>query len=155
MHKQGKDELLIKNWRPISLLCVDFKILTKSLAMRVRDILPNLIHENQSGFVKNRYIGQGIRLVEDIIVYTDKNDKVGAIVQLDFEKAFDSVSWQYMFDTLKNFNFGKNFIDWVKLCYTNIYSTVINNGFSSGWFRISRGVRQGCPLSCALFVLCC
>ena len=94
LHKQGKDELLIKNWRPISLLCVDFKILTKSLAMRVRDILPKLIHENQSGFVKNRYIGQGIRLVEDIIVYTDKNDKVGAIVQLDFEKAFDSVSWQ-------------------------------------------------------------
>ena len=50
LHKQGKDELLIKNWRPISLLCVDFKILTKSLALRVRDILPKLIHENQSGF---------------------------------------------------------------------------------------------------------
>ena len=70
--------------------------------MRVRDILPKMIHENQSGFVKNRYIGQEIRLVEDIIVYTGKNDKVGASVQLDFEKAFDSVSWQYMFETLKN-----------------------------------------------------
>ena len=79
---------------------------------------------------------------------------MGAIVQLDFEKAFDSVSWQYIFDTLKNFNLGKNFIDWVKLCYTNIYSIVVNNGFSSGWFKISRGVRQGCPLSCVLFVLC-
>ena len=73
---------------------------------------------------------------------------------LDFEKAFDSVEWGYMLRVLDKFNFGPVFQNWVKICYTNISSTVMNNGFSCGWFNIKRGVRQGCPLSTVLFILC-
>ena len=66
LQKRGKDAQLIKNWRPISLTNVDYKLLTKSLAMRTETVLPKIIHENQSGFVKDRFIGESIRLIDDI-----------------------------------------------------------------------------------------
>ena len=70
----------------------------------------------------------------------------------DFEKAFDSVSHEFMFKTLDNFNFGPDLINWVKLFYKDANSCVINNG--STFFPIQRGVRQGCPLSSFLFIIC-
>ena len=73
---------------------------------------------------------------------------------LDFEKAFDSIEWPYLNEVLKKINFGTGFRDFIKLCYFNVFSTVLNNGYSCGWFSILREVRQGCPLSCILFILC-
>ena len=72
----------------------------------------------------------------------------------DFEKAFDSVSHEFMFKTLHHFNFGPDLINWVKLFYKNDNSCVINNGYCSNFFTIQRGVRQGCPLSSYLFIIC-
>ena len=154
LQKKGKDPLLIKNWRPVSLTNVDYKILTKSLAIRIEKVLPKLINENQSGFVKGRLITENIRLIDDIIETLKRRRETGLILLLDFEKAFDSVEWIYMHKILEKFNFGESFRKWVEICYTNISSTVINNGFTSGWFEIKRGVRQGCPLSTSLFILC-
>ena len=90
LEKRGKDPSKIKNWRPVSLLNVDYKILTKTLARRMANVLPQIIHNDQSGFLKGRYIGEGVRFIEDLIesYYTD--NKPGIILQLDFEKAFDS-----------------------------------------------------------------
>lgn len=153
LHKKGKDEGYIRNWRPISLLNVDYKILAKVMAKRVEKEVSNLINPDQSGFVRGRYIGQNIRLIQDIIEYTDCNSIPGMLVQLDFEKAYDSIEWEFLFKTLKKFNFGETFISWVKLCYTNIEATVCNSGFTCGWFKLWRGLRQGCPLSCLLFIL--
>lgn len=154
LHKKGKDPTLIKNLRPVSLTNVDYKILTKALAKRTKDILPKIIHEDQSGFIKGRYIGENIRQIDDLIYTLTKQNITGIILMLDFEKAFDSIEWEYMNAILMKFNFGVIFRKWVKICYTNIKSTILNNGFSSGWFMISRGVRQGCPLSTVLFVIC-
>ena len=67
LEKRGKNPDFIKNWRPVSLINVDYKILTKTLALRTKEIIPNIIHANQSGFVKGRYIGENIRLIQDIM----------------------------------------------------------------------------------------
>ena len=153
LHKKGKPETNIKNWRPISLLNNDYKIMTKTLAKRMEKVIGSLVHSNQSGFVKGCFIGEGVRFVNDLIEYMDNYNKCGLALQLDFEKAFDSVEWKFLITVLQQFGFGPNFIQWVKICYTDLFSTVGNAGHTTGWFRILRGVRQGCPLSCLLFIL--
>ena len=151
--KKGKDRLYIKNWRPISLLNVDYKVLSKCLAERLKPLLPKLIHHNQTGFVKDRNISEGLRTILDIIEDTKLKDMHGLLMTIDFEKAFDSLSWEYLFRTLEAFNFSQPFIDWIKLLYTNISSCIMNNNTTSTYFDILRGVRQGDPLSPYLFIL--
>ena len=72
---------------------------------------------------------------------------------LDFEKAFDSIKWNFLFKALDKLNFGPDFKNWVRTFYCNITSCVTNNGYASDFFNLERGVRQGCPLSDILFVL--
>ena len=152
--KSGKDNLLLENWRPISLLNVDYKITVKAIANRIKKVLPTLIHETQTGFMKGRYIGENIRLILEAIDITDENNLPGMIFFSDFEKAFDSINHEYMFKCLRHFNFKNDLVNWVKLLYKNAKSCVTNNGHHSDFFHIWRGVRQGCPLSPYLFIIC-
>ena len=153
IEKPDKDRTLIKNWRPISLLNVDYKIATKALGRRLEKVLPS-IHENQCGYVKGRFIGEAVRTISDILAYTNDNNRPGILLSIDFEKAFDSVSWNYINRSLKLYNFVTSFQTWIKTIYANdISSCVINNGHSSGYFNVSKGVRQGDPISALLFVL--
>ena len=151
--KQNKDIRRLKNWRPISLLNTDYKILTKALATRLKSVLPSVIHPDQVAYLKGRYIGQNIRTIIDVMDYTRQNNLEGIIAFLDFEKAFDSINWQVIDEALEAFNIGAVFRKWVKIVYKNIYSCVTNCGFSSEYFQVSRGVRQGCPLSAYLFII--
>jgi hypothetical protein len=139
--------------RPISLLNVDYKILTKALAQRLCTVLPHIIHEDQTGYIKGRFIGCNIRLIEDVMFYTEINKLPGIILNIDFEKAFDSVNWDFIFKSLEAFNFGCKFISFIKTLYHNISATIINNGEISDWFTPKRGVRQGCPISAYLFII--
>ena len=151
--KRGKKRILLKNWRPISLLNTDYKILTKCLAIRLHTILPTIINVDQTGFLKDRYIGENIRTIADIIDYTSLKHKPGIILLLDFEKAFDTIRWSFIIDSLKIFNFGSDFIQWIKVIYTDIESTVLNYGHTTGFFKLQRGIRQGCPISPYLFII--
>jgi exonuclease III len=151
--KKNKIRLHLKNWRPITLLTVDYKILAKCLAIRLEDILPKYISQSQFGYVKDRYIGENIRCVIDINEICKENNIQGLALQIDFEKAFDSISWDYMFKTLEKMNFGEDFIKWVKILYKNTQSKVLNNGTLTDSFDLQRGVHQGCPLSALLFIL--
>ena len=143
----------LSNWRPISLLNIDYKILTKALAKRIEKYLPKLINSHQTGFVKGRYIGQNIRLLSDIMEYLDAKKTSGLLLFIDFEKAFDSLEWEFMNKALNAFNFGPNVKKWITIFFKDAQSAVMNGGFLTNYFNISRGVRQGCPLSPLLFIL--
>ena len=152
-----KDEnnlMVLSNWRPITLLNVDYKILARAIAKRIETKMPKLIHSDQTGFVKGRYIGQNVRLLNDLMEFTELNKVPGILLFIDFEKAFDTLEWPFIHHTLRFFNFGPNIQKWISVLYSDVESGAINGGYMTNYFRVSRSVRQGCPLSPLLFVLC-
>ena len=117
-------------------------------------LLPNFTASNtRTSYLEGRFISENIRLISDILNFTMDQDIEGIALFIDFEKAFDSLDWEYLFKALDTFHFGSDFKTWVKTLFTNISSCIINNGFASGPFTLKRGVRQGCPLSGLLFIL--
>ena len=126
--KPNKDLRYLKNWRPVSILNTDYKILTKALSNRLQPLLSKLISSDQVGYIKDRQIADNIRIIDDIMSYTHLKHLPGYILLVDFEKAFDSVEWSFLYKTLKAFNFGTCFIQWIKILHTNIQSCVSNNG---------------------------
>ena len=152
--KKRKNRLYLENWRPISLLNIDYKIAAKTIARRISKLLPKLISEDQTGYIKGRYIGQNIRLIKDILRVSSLEAIPGLAIFIDFKKAFDSVDWNFLSNTLEAFNFGPQLKRWITTFYNGCSSCVINNGHASEFFSLQRGVRQGCPLSGILFTLC-
>ena len=151
--KEDSNLLLLSNWRPITLLNTDYKIASKVIAKRIERVLPSIIHPDQTGFMKGRYIGQNIRLINDIIQQTELQKIPGILLFLDFQKAFDTLEWSFIQHTLNLFNFGNSIKKWISAFYTNSESSVLKNGFCTNYFKLSRGVRQGCPLSPYLFIV--
>ena len=151
--RKGKDMTLLENLRPISLLNVDYKILTKAIAKRLEKILPKIINHDQTGYIKGRFIGENIRLIQDIMSCTKTMEKTGIAIFLDFRKAFDTIEWNYINAALKLFNLGPDLLNWFTILYHQVSSCVINNGHGSEFFPLQRGIRQGCPLSSLLFVI--
>ena len=151
--KKGKNPLSPSSYRPITLLNCDYKLISKLVNNRMKRFLKTLTHSDQSGFVKGRYIGDNIRLLFDIIDYTEFKHLPGAVLFVDFFKAFDSLKWKFLFKVLKKYGFSLATISMVKLLYKNSNCRIINNNFLSNHFDICKGVRQGDPLSPTLFIL--
>ena len=151
--KKEKDLRYLANWRPVSLLNTDYKILTKALAIRLQKVIPSIINYDQVGYIKDRYIGENVRIIFDLLKYCDINEIEAFLIQVDFEKAFDSIEWPFLFKCLESFNFGENFCKWIKIFYNDISSCVGNNGHYSKYFKLKRSIRQGCPISALLFLL--
>ena len=107
----------------------------------MKNVLPEIINNCQTGFLKGRYIGENIRLLFDILEHVNETNIPACLIFADFEKAFDSLDHNFLKKTLSAFNFGDG------------QSCVYNNGRMSDFFKIERGVRQGCPLSPYLFII--
>ena len=153
--KPGKDNLFLKNWRPISLMNVDAKLGSKCIADRVKNVLPSIVSVSQCAFIKGRNISDCARLIDEMFTYTEK-ENIPAIfppLAIDIEKAFDSVEWDFHFKFLHALNFSKSITNWVHTFYVNPVSCVMNNATSTGYFNKTCGVRQGDPLSPCLSII--
>ncbi len=123
------------------------------LALRLQTVIKTIIAPDETGYIKGRYIGENLKMVIDLIDFLKIKNNPGMLLQLDFEKVFDSVSWNFLHETLKKFGFGDTFRKWIKILYNNSECCVTNNGYHSNFFSITRGIRQGCPISALLFII--
>ena len=117
-------------------------VIAKVIATRIVKILPEIIHSNQTGYVSGRYIGEADRSILDVMEHTKTVNIPGILLFIDFEKAFDSLEWNFMFKNLETFGFSHSLIRWVETFYSNISSCIINNGTFSANFELGRGVRR-------------
>ena len=117
-------------------------------------IAERIISKEQTGFLSGRYIGENTRLIYDILHITDELDLPGLLLIIDFEKAFDSISWKFIEKVLSFLNFGESIKQWIKVFYNDISASVVQCGFLSESFIVLRGCRQGDPLSPYIFLLC-
>ena len=149
--KKDKDPQCCSSFRPISLLNQDFKILAKALGLRLEKLLPSIISNDQTGFIRGRQSFCNVRRLLNILHTPSQHSGAEAVISLDAEKAFDRVEWDYLFFALEKFGFGHNFISWIRLLYTSPMASVLTNYQMSDHFYLGRGTRQGCPLSPLLF----
>ena len=129
--------------RPISLLNVDLKIISKALSEKLK-VLPDLISSQQTAYAKNRHIGESERLISDVIEIAKIKKLDGFLVAMDIEKAFDSLDHDFLILTLEKYGFGKNFILSIK---------ILLRGKTTKYFSLGRGACQGDPISTFLFIL--
>ena len=151
--KQGKSPHALKGWRPITLLNVDFKIVSSAIAMRFKSVISEIIGPSQTAYIAGRYIGENTRLLFDTIALTHERKMPGMILAADFEAAFESVSWEYLRSVLRKLNFGPHFRNIIDLLYLNPcnYSRIMLNGHLGPQIYLKRGIRQGDPSSGFLF----
>ena len=152
--KKGQDRLDISNWRPIPLLNIDYKLLTKTLGQRLKTVFPGLIHKDQNGFVPGGSIFYSSHTIRDILFYCTKENIELILLALDYSKAFDSLDFEFIHKTFELFNFGGNFRQRIKIIYNGGKSCIADNGFISECFEIKRSTRQGDPISPLVFILC-
>ena len=150
---KGGDAMELGNWRPITLLNTDYKILASVLANRIQKVLPQLVSEDQVGYIKGRSGIYNARLIQDIIDYSNFNNIEGAVIFADFQKAFDTLEWNFIDASLKHYGFKNNFRKWISVMYGDPYLTILVNGWLTKDIKPSRGIRQGCPISALLFIL--
>ena len=152
LYKKQERELL-KNWRPISLLNTDYKILATALANRLRVTLPDVIHEDQTCGIPGRRIFDTVLRLRHMAHEAKIKQQNLIMISLDQEKAFDRVNRNFLFKILERMNFGPPFIGWLKTLYAGANCKVINNGWLSEPINLECGVRQGCPLSHLLYTI--
>ena len=152
--KGTKDKKSLKNWRPITLLSTLYKIISGVIGNRFKQFLPKIIALGQEGFVDGRYMGEVTRLLYDTIydAYSTKG-KTGIIMSIDFEKAFDSVSFSFMEKVIETAGFPKIMQTWVKILLKGFKSHINNAGNLLKLIELGRGARQGDPIASILFVL--
>ena len=145
--KKDKDPRYLKNLRPLTLLNLDYKILAKTLATKLKKVLPDIIGPQQTGFMEGRNIQSNIRNTIDIITHIYHSGKRAVIVSIDFEKCFDHIEHNSIYEAMRLFNIGENFISWSKLFFMQLLVCTQNVGQTSEFFHKQRGVNQGCNLS--------
>ena len=115
----------IKNWRPLTLLNCDYKIATKAIASRIKMFLPKLVSDDQTGFIRDRFIGENIRLIDSVIKYTKAKNVPGLLLFLDFEKAFDTLEWPFIRKTFEHFGFGPSLLNFFFFCNLFIFIFIL------------------------------
>ncbi|CAF1549755.1 unnamed protein product [Didymodactylos carnosus] len=154
LRKPGTPEGHIKSYRPLSLMNVDYKIISKVLAQRLKLVMEKVVHPDQTCSVPNRTLQDNIHLARSLIRYHRQRREPFGLAQWDQEKAFDRVSHTYLDAVLERFGFKNEFRAFIRLLYKEATFRININGFMSITTRFLSGIRQGCSLSSMLYVLC-
>lgn len=145
--KEGKNNLECGSYRPISVLNTNYKIFAAIIARILETILPEIIHNDQTGFISKRQTQDNIRRSLHIINHIQQNNTDAFFVSLDAEKAFDSVSWPFLNNVLKKFGMNDKFVTIIRTLYGKPSACIKINGSLSDSIVLQRGTWQGCPLS--------
>ena len=143
----------LKDLRPISLVGSLYKILSKVLANRIKGVMGVIISQSQNAFVKGRQILDAALIANEVVDSVLRRKEKGLLCKLDIEKAYDHIRWDFLLQTLERMGFGPKWIMWIHWCISTASFSVMFNGSPAGFFRSSRGLRQGDPLSPYLFVV--
>ena len=143
----------IKNWRPVSLLCTDYKMLSKVLANRLKKVMDQVIHRTQTYCVPGRSIVDNVSLIRDLLDVSGSLGLDAGLVSLDQEKAFDRTEHRYLWKVLQRYGLSDGFIARIKVMYEDIESVLKFNGGLCKPFKATRGIRQGCAMSGMLYSL--
>ncbi|GKD29328.1 RNA-directed DNA polymerase, eukaryota [Tanacetum coccineum] len=147
------DAKMVKDFRPISLIGSFYKTVAKILSNRLRIVMPDLISDVQTAFISKRQILDGPFILNELISWCKYHKIKAMIFKADFEKAFDSVRWDYLDGVLNNFGFGVKWRGWIQACLSSAMGSILVNGSPSSEFKFHKGLKQGDLLSPFLFIL--
>ncbi|CAM2113264.1 unnamed protein product [Caretta caretta] len=143
----------LRNWRPVSLLSMDYKIIAKAISLRLGSVLADVIYPDQTYTVSDCSIFDNLFLVRDLLELGHRDGLLFVLLSLDQEKVFDRVDDGYLLSTLQAFGFGPQFVDFLRVLYASAECLVKLNWTLTEPVSFGRGVRQRCPLSGQLYAL--
>ncbi|MCO5609773.1 hypothetical protein L7F22_064005 [Adiantum nelumboides] len=150
---KGQDRLEIRNYRPLTMLNSVYKVMAKALALRIKYVVNQVVHPKQFGFVQGRSIHEAILNVITAIDWAAEQDQDYVMINMDLQKAYDRVSWDFILAVVDRLGFGNNFLGMVKTLFQNANASIQINGYISDNFQLARSIRQGCPLAPLLFAI--
>ncbi|XP_026404153.1 uncharacterized protein LOC113299323 [Papaver somniferum] len=143
-----------EHFRPIGLPNFNFKIITIIITTRISRVLSRMISKQHGAFIKGRSIHEKIILASELVNELDTKRRGGNVgLKIDITQAYDSLSWEFLFEVLRRFGFSEVVIQWLKKIFESARIYVLINGGPCGFFEVGRGLRQGDPLSPIMFML--
>ena len=152
--KRNKSKLEIKDWRGITLLNYDYKVIAKAIANRLETVVNDVVGLQQTGFIPGRHITSNIRRTHEIVSYLRRKNLPGIIAVIDFEKCFDRVEHESIRKTFQYFGFGDYFVKLLMILFADFEICTSNGGFLSEFIKKGRGINQGCPASPLVYIFC-
>ena len=148
-----RDPSKLEQYKPISLVGAIYKVISKVLAGRIKKVLPSIIDDCQSTFLKDRGILDSVLMANEVVEDLRRSGRYGLCLKVDFEKAYDSVSWEFLYDMLLKLGFQSKWVKWMRGCLESASVSVLVNGSPTEEFKPTRGLRQGDPLAPFLFLV--
>lgn len=153
MLRKSEMSFTVNDYRPISIINLIPKVLSKVLSNRLSGILPELISKNQTAFIQGRFIAENFIATRELLHHVSRSRRPTIFSKIDFNKAFDSIEWGFLIEVMRARSFPVRWIGWIKTLLETASTRILINGEATDYFKQERGLRQGDPISPMLFIL--